>query len=171
MERKKLFSSELERRKLFSTSRRRLFSEDQNIVSEVNPIPGGKIVICQDCGNQIEIAGITTDVNCPVCGGKRFNFLQTMTAPSGCESPGAGDGVAKNEVDKVFSNIRNGRRKLFSSLTRLYPNKDGEGTSNEQGLLHPFRCPDCGLLFEDESETPSGVTCSISGGSRCQKVE
>ncbi len=58
----------MERRSLFNT-RRKLFSEEVN--------EGGmmlRTVICQDCGNEFEIAGSPTHALCPKCGSKRFNL-------------------------------------------------------------------------------------------------
>lgn len=68
----------MERRKLFSTTtttkRRKLFSEEGGSVL--------KTVVCSDCGHKFETTASTTDLICPKCGGRRFNFLRSVYSPS-----------------------------------------------------------------------------------------
>lgn len=61
MERRKLFSdAPTLRRRLFSSPRRKLFSEH--------------VFVCQDCGHEIKTSGSTTNLICPNCGSSgRFN--------------------------------------------------------------------------------------------------
>lgn len=71
----------MERRKLFSSvpQRRKLFSSNQSGVS----VPQIKKVICQDCGYSMDTLEITSALYCPKCGGKRFNVVSSTVAPEG----------------------------------------------------------------------------------------
>lgn len=194
MERRKLFSAKQEepkKRKLFSdfaiTKRRKLFCSDSPESTEATPeeIESGlvetKVLVCQDCGYQLNTKGDTCDCVCPNCGSRRFNFLQDMSAPIGPAGPGIDQEnsdqaiqEAVNEVDKAFSEIREEtreRRKLFSALTNIQPNTNGEGADDPMGTEHPFECSDCCHTFMDESETPSGVRCPNCGGNRVVQVD
>lgn len=69
----------MERRKLFSSvpQRRKLFSSNQSGVS----VPQMKRVICQDCGYSMDTLEITSTLFCPKCGGKRFNVVSSSIVP------------------------------------------------------------------------------------------
>ena len=110
MERRKLFSdiAVTTRRKLFSdvpATRRKLFSSD---AGEDNYQTEGPIVlVCQDCGYNLETAGSTCEDICPNCGSRRFNHKCEISTPlEDVEVP----------EEKKFS-----RRRLFSSLTEIQP--------------------------------------------------
>lgn len=125
------------RRKLFSAPRRRLFSDVDT------PKANDHVIVCKDCGYEINTTGITTNVICPNCGStNRFNV----------------------KGDKP-------RRSLFSSLTKRYPNPHGEGQSDKYGAKHHFKCWDCDTEFEASSRIPRGVVCPNCGGLRVVQLE
>ena len=125
------------RRKLFSAPRRRLFSDVDT------PKANDHVIVCKDCGYEINTTGITTNVICPNCGStNRFNV----------------------KGDKP-------RRSLFSSLTKRYPNPYGEGQSDKYGAKHHFKCWDCDTEFEASSRIPRGVVCPNCGGLRVVQLE
>lgn len=181
MKRRKLFGdycpndASQGRRKLFSDSAvnktcRKLFNN--NSETEEN------ILICYDCGYQMKTNGSTTEYICPNCGGRRFNFLKSMTAPAdpnGTGSEKCEHNKSENEINKTFSEIRENinnknRKKLFSSLTNIQPNKTGERTSDAVGTLHEFKCNDCSIVFKNESESSSGLRCPGCGGNRIVRL-
>ena len=128
----------MERRKLFSAPRRRLFSDVDA------PKANDHIIVCRDCGHEIHTSGVTTDVVCPNCGSSnRFNV--------------------KDE--------KKPRRSLFSSLTKRYPNPNGEGQNDKYDAKHPFKCWDCNTEFEASSRIPQGVVCPNCGGLRVVQLE
>lgn len=136
------------RRKLFSesTSRRRLFSEPSTQTSSRRKLFCDHVLVCQDCGHEIHTSGVTTDIVCPNCGSSnRFNIKDEIT-----EKP---------------------KRSLFSSLTKRYPNPNGEGQNDKYDAKHPFECRDCHTKFEASSRIPSGVVCPNCGGLRVVQLE
>lgn len=156
MERRKLFSdvAVTTRRKLFSdvsaTTRRKLFSSE----AECECTCDEKVVmVCQDCGYNLETTATTCEEICPNCGSKRFNHKCEISTPL--------EDVEVPEV-KTYS-----RRKLFSSLTEIQPNTEGAGSAvnfgNSENL---YQCQDCKHEFVDPSETPSGTRCPNCGGNR-----
>lgn len=66
MARLKLFSENPVRRKLFSSRKRKLFSEEES--EQVL-----KTVVCNDCGFELQTAQSASSILCPKCGGTRFN--------------------------------------------------------------------------------------------------
>lgn len=154
MERRKLFSDAVPtRRKLFSDvpARRKLFSGDAG--ADNKPVSGNIILVCQDCGYNLETNGDTSNNICPNCGGKRFNHKCEISIP-----------LEDVEVPE------DSRRKLFSSLTEIQPNNLGEGSALNFGQTNGFRCSDCGFEFDDPAETPSGTRCPNCGGNRVLRL-
>lgn len=146
---RKIFS--VKRRNLFSDTRRRLFCD------QIETQDGGKVIICQDCGYEMHSAGNTTDVVCPNCGGRRFNYLKKMTEHQlglGPDSP--------TSMGKTFSK----RRSLFSALTNIGAQDGTEELSRNPQNLNTFQCSDCKSVFQDISETSAGLHCPNCGGSR-----
>ena len=159
MERRKLFSdvAVTTRRKLFSEgpARRKLFSIEagaDNLPAEEGPV----VLVCQDCGYNLETSESTSNDICPNCGGKRFNHKCEISVPlEDVEVP----------EEKTYS-----RRRLFSSLTEIQPNHDGEGSAVNTGNNNYYRCSDCHFEFEDEAETTSGTRCPNCGGNRVLRL-
>ncbi len=152
MERRKLFSdvAVTTRRKLFSDvpARRKLFSDE---VVNVNP-QEENVLVCQDCGYNLNTEESTCNDICPNCGGRRFNHKSEFSAPlEDVEVPD----------EKTFS-----RRKLFSSLTEIQPNNLGEGAAVNIGQENLYKCTDCNYEFNDPAETTSGTRCPNCGGNR-----
>lgn len=142
----------MERRKLFSNAvktRRKLFSD---VPAEIAPV----VLVCQDCGYNLETNGTTTNAICPNCGGRRFNNKAEITVHT--------EDIEVPET-KTYS-----RRKLFSSLTEIHPNKLGEGFALNLGPTNDYRCSDCGFEFQDPAETPSGTRCPNCGGNRVLRL-
>ena len=159
MERRKLFSdiAVTTRRKLFSdvpATRRKLFSSEEG--ADNYQVEGPIVLVCQDCGYNLETAGSTCEDICPNCGSRRFNHKSEISAPlEDIEVP----------EEKKFS-----RRRLFSSLTEVQPNSAGEGSSTNIGEVNLYKCSDCGHEFEDPAETPSGTRCPNCGGNRVLRL-
>ena len=161
MERRKLFSdvAVTTRRKLFSdvsaTTRRKLFSSEAG--ADNLPVEGPIVLVCQDCGYNLETNGSTCDELCPNCGSKRFNHKCEITTPlEDVEVP----------EEKTYS-----RRRLFSSLTEVQPNTEGAGSAlNFGNNPNTYRCQDCSYEFQDPSETPSGTRCPNCGGNRVLRM-
>lgn len=160
MERRKLFSdvAVTTRRRLFSdvpaTERRKLFSSEDgadNLRSD-----GSVVLVCQDCGYNLNTAESTSNDICPNCGGRRFNHKTEISTP-------LEDVVVPEE--KTYS-----RRRLFSSLTEVQPNVNGEGSASNMGEVNFYQCIDCKHEFEDPAETPSGTRCPNCGGNRVLRL-
>lgn len=134
----------MERRKLFSTGRRRLFSDNIKASSPKRKLFSEHTLVCQDCGHEVRTSAITTNVICPNCGSDRFNVKRDEEKP---------------------------RRSLFSSLTKKYPNPYGEGQSDKYDTKHSFECRDCHTKFESSSRIPQGVVCPNCGGLRVVQLE
>ena len=144
------------RRNLFLKERRSLFSSplptepvDQIEASFEEQREVKNILICQDCGYELQSLGTTTMVVCPNCGGHRFNNLKKITTHQ------VGD---FKEEDKAFS-IK--RRLLFSSLTN----------DSKIKPLSTFTCNDCGHTFINRAEMESGTHCPNCGGGRVKKSD
>jgi DNA-directed RNA polymerase subunit RPC12/RpoP len=185
------------RRKLFSedkrtTTRRRLFSNDEIQVSQIdNSIqeeskagdniipndPGVRTVICADCKHSFQYDGSDLHIVCPNCGGDRFELVNELS--NECVK----DNAEENAVNKVFSEKR---RRLFSnessltnetgpdpSLVELPESQESSLTtiSDECDINTRYKCPDCGKVFSDESKTQSGVTCPECGGDRVERID
>ena len=157
MERRKLFSdvAVTTRRKLFSdvpaTTRRKLFSSEETCVECA--CDDHKVLVCQDCGYNLETEGSTCEDICPNCGSKRFNHKCEISTPL--------EDVEVPEV-KTYS-----RKKLFSSLTEIQPNTEGAGSATNFGNSENiYQCQDCKYEFAAPSETPSGTRCPNCGGNR-----
>ena len=135
---------------LFEKKRRSLFSTTTDQIITENPEETRNILICQDCGCEINEIGTTTMVVCPNCGGHRFNNLKKI------KSHQIGDFV---EEKKTFSIKK--RRSLFSSLT-------GMSVESEP---NNFICSDCGYEFQDLANTASGTRCPNCGGGRVVKSD
>ena len=134
----------MERRKLFSDNRRRLFSTPQVDSPRRKLFSEDRILVCKDCGHEIHTSGISTNLICPNCGSSnRFNIKDD----------------------------RKPRRSLFSSLTNRYPNPNGEGQSDKYGTMHSFECRDCHTKFEASSRIPQGVVCPNCGGLRVVQLD
>ena len=175
-----------ERIKLFSgKSRIRLFGD----IAEKGPIPApipteakpketpapGKILVCQDCGFQIEDPGTgSTKEYCPECGGSRFNYLETMPAPDTTETDRAFSELKRQRISLFSSSSAKAEPKeriqLFSALTHRQPNNSGEGTDNGAVPQTTFKCTDCGHEFTLQADTVSGTRCPNCGGNRVVKV-
>ena len=161
MERRKLFSdvAVTTRRKLFSdvpaTTRRKLFSSEEG--ADNYQTEGPIVLVCQDCGYNLETAGSTCEDICPNCGSRRFNHKCEISTPlEDVEVP----------EEKKFS-----RRRLFSSLTEIQPNTEGAGSAlNFGNPVNNYKCNDCGYEFSDPSETPSGTRCPNCGGNRVLRL-
>ena len=160
MERRKLFSDAVTtRRKLFSdvsaNNRRKLFSSDTG--ADNLPVEGPIVLVCQDCGYNLETNGSECDNICPNCGGRRFNHKSEISIPlEDVEVP----------EEKVYS-----RKRLFSSLTEVQPNTEGAGSALNLGNNpNMYRCQDCNYEFQDSSETPSGTRCPNCGGNRVLRM-
>lgn len=144
------------RRNLFLKERRSLFSSlPVEPVDQIEATPEQQeevknILICQDCGYELQSLGTTTMVVCPNCGGHRFNNLKKM------ETHQVGD---FKEEGKTFSIKR--RRSLFSSLTE------------DSRIPEPsnFICQDCGHEFQDQASIESGTHCPNCGGGRVVKSD
>ena len=175
-----------ERIKLFSgKSRIRLFGDiagsgpiPEAIPDTPKPQEDRHILVCQDCGFQIEDPGVgSTSERCPVCGGSRFNYLESMTNPG---NPVHQEPIT--ETDKAFSELKRQRislfskpekkerMSLFSALTHRQPNTDGEGTDNGTTPESTFKCTDCGHTWNLQCDTTSGTRCPNCGGNRVVKV-
>lgn len=138
MKRRKLFSDMTTRRRLFSDSPRRKLFEDRD-----------HILVCRDCGHEIEKEGATTNLYCPNCGSVNRFYVKSDNCECKCKP----------------------RRSLFSSLTRRYPNPHGEGQNDKYGHLNTFKCYDCGEVFDYMSRIPRGVVCPKCGGLRVVQLE
>lgn len=109
----------MKRIKLFSNSRRKLFS-DQEL----------RRVVCADCGCEMETAENVGKILCPECGGKRFNIKLFGSAPKKdvAEDPVkeseleiklkrySGQTISKTDFEKTFSNHTDLVEKGFASL-------------------------------------------------------
>lgn len=175
-----------ERIKLFSgKSRIRLFGDiagfgpiPEDIPDSQRPQVDRHILVCQDCGFQIEDPEIgSTSERCPVCGGSRFNYLESMTNPGTPIRQEQGE----TETDKAFSEFKRkrislfskqkkDRLSLFSALTHRQPNNTGEGTDNGVVPETTFKCTDCGHIWNLQCDTVSGTRCPNCGGNRVVKV-
>lgn len=136
------------RKNLFLKERRSLFSTPVDQIEAVVPEEARNILICQDCGYELQEKGTTTAVVCPNCGGHRFNNLKKIGEHQ------VGD--FKGGEEKTFSIKK--RRSLFSlAETSVMPDPT------------EFICSDCGHVFLDQAETVSGTRCPNCGGGRVMK--
>lgn len=140
------------RRWLFrNESRRKLFSSDRGCNNSDE-----KIIVCMDCGKSYRYNGSSTDLICPNCGGRRFEFKSNILTDMGSD---------ENPVDKIFSE----KRRLFSSnplsgLSRSALTYRVPGPVIDEVR---YECPDCGEKFSSDENPNSCVICPNCGGDRC----
>ena len=169
-----------ERIKLFSgKSRIRLFGDiagsgpiPEAIPNTPKPQADRHILVCQDCGFQIEDPGVgSTSERCPQCGGSRFSYLESMTNPKPVTETDKAFSELKRQRISLFSKPEKKERlSLFSALTHRQPNNDGEGTDNGAVSESTFKCTDCGHTWSLQCDTVSGTRCPNCGGNRVVKV-
>lgn len=94
--RRKLFSADPQRRKLFSSL------GDGGVSTE-----SMKTVICHDCGYTFETAEGISHLACPKCGGTRFNVVGDSVEQENAEKTFSRRSLFEDQVQKEFSQASN----------------------------------------------------------------
>lgn len=114
--RRSIFSSFPGRRKIFSSNRRKLFSDEGITLKKVT---------CMDCGYSMETAASTTNLVCPKCGGKRFNVDSTK-----CVSSEELDNEDQREFSEPSNNFEK-KLKMYSGMS--IPEKEMDKLFSDTG--------------------------------------
>lgn len=138
------------RRKLFDDSynnRRKLFSSQDCGEHDL------KLVMCQDCGYQMETAA-GVHATCPKCGGTRFNIVREFFSPEN-EPEGIPD--SRPDLKKAFDLPTKKQKRFSDSTGRILMFDNGE---DELLFQREFSMPTSD--FEFELRENSGNTLSSS---------